>query len=326
MEITALVPVYGIIYCATNLINNKKYIGKTRKYLNERKEAHLKNAKNKINRYFYDAINKYGSENFKWEIIDSASTLQMLNFKEKFYIKYFNTYFKNDLKNGYNMTEGGDGGNVIGSYSIEKMIEYGNKISLANKGKKKPKEFAQNLSLNRRGKNNPMYGRKNSKLTIMKAYERFKSYKNPGKNKSKETCKKISESNKGRIPPNYIIPNKEEYLKELNLLLNNINFNLQDICLKIKAKTRFYIIINRISKDFFFTSKDRNIENINFYNLEKYKLRKNDKFIICRYNIYYKCLETNENFKYLGNFLKKYGKNNKNFNYIKIIEKDDNFK
>ena len=52
------------IYAIENKINNKLYIGQTSKTALERWETHKKNARMKINRKLYDAINKYGESNF----------------------------------------------------------------------------------------------------------------------------------------------------------------------------------------------------------------------------------------------------------------------
>ena len=57
----------GYIYKITNLINNKLYIGQTKKTIEERFKAHIKVARQHKNRYLYDAMNKYGYENFKIE-------------------------------------------------------------------------------------------------------------------------------------------------------------------------------------------------------------------------------------------------------------------
>ena len=98
----------GIIYCYTNLINNKKYIGQT---INPklRHTAHLSSAYNgKASDYdsiFHRAIRKYTIKNFKYEILkDNLDTQEELNYWEKFYIKYFDTF----TPNGYNCTTGGD--------------------------------------------------------------------------------------------------------------------------------------------------------------------------------------------------------------------------
>ena len=50
----------GFIYKITNEINNKIYIGQTKKTIEERFAAHIQKAKNHTNRYLYDAMNYYG--------------------------------------------------------------------------------------------------------------------------------------------------------------------------------------------------------------------------------------------------------------------------
>lgn len=104
-----------IIYKITNQINNKSYIGKTIKTIDERFKTHLKNAKNKINRRLYDSMNFYGYENFLIEQIDIASSIEELNQKEIYYINLYDSI----MPNGYNMTTGGDGGYTLEKWSDE---------------------------------------------------------------------------------------------------------------------------------------------------------------------------------------------------------------
>lgn len=120
-----------IVYKATNILNGKVYIGITMKTLKHRISIHKKDAKSK-NTYFYRAINKYGFENFRWEIIDTADSIEKLHELETFYIKQYDS-FDNKTK-GYNTTSGG--GSL---YEITKE---------------------ERLARSKRamGKNNPMYG------------------------------------------------------------------------------------------------------------------------------------------------------------------------
>jgi len=86
------------IYQAINKINNKSYIGFTRKDLKFRIKAHSRGSTTKFGR----AINKYGHENFEWIILDSsAKNLEELKQLEIDYIA--------KLKPEYNGTLGGDG-------------------------------------------------------------------------------------------------------------------------------------------------------------------------------------------------------------------------
>lgn len=92
-----------IIYKVTNKVNGKIYIGQTIRTLEQRKWQHLDAAKNGCKTHFYNAIRKYGEENFVFEIIDEASSLQELNELERYYIAKFNC-----IENGYNMVDGGN--------------------------------------------------------------------------------------------------------------------------------------------------------------------------------------------------------------------------
>ena len=93
------------IYKITNLINGKNYIGQTNNPKRREREhfcltpSILEDNEGKI---LYNAILKYGAQNFSFEIIEDKC--EDYNEKEKFWIKELNT-----LKpNGYNMTEGGE--------------------------------------------------------------------------------------------------------------------------------------------------------------------------------------------------------------------------
>lgn len=75
-----------IIYKATNLINNKVYMGLTIKSLEHRMRVHNRDSR-RLNIYFYQAIRKYELKNFKWEVIDTAKTSEELEEEERYYIK-----------------------------------------------------------------------------------------------------------------------------------------------------------------------------------------------------------------------------------------------
>lgn len=98
----------GMIYCFTNLINNKKYVGQTINSNNDRYKNHKSSYQNE-NSNEYDSIlhrafRKYGFENFSYEIlIDDIEDIELLNELETYYIKKFNSL----VPNGYNIEEGG---------------------------------------------------------------------------------------------------------------------------------------------------------------------------------------------------------------------------
>lgn len=93
------------IYKITNSINNKIYIGKTNKTIQQRFQEYIQDSKRERNekRPLYDAMNKYGIENFYIEQIEECS-LEEASEREKYWIEYYNSF-----KYGYNATLGGDG-------------------------------------------------------------------------------------------------------------------------------------------------------------------------------------------------------------------------
>lgn len=93
----------GIVYCIYCLPNNKKYIGITTKSLSERFNKHCSDSKRRKCR-FYNAIRKYGINNFIIGIIEECEDYNLLKEREKYYIDLYGTY-----KNGYNSTLGGEG-------------------------------------------------------------------------------------------------------------------------------------------------------------------------------------------------------------------------
>lgn len=132
----------GYIYKITNKINGKVYIGQTKKTIEERFQEHLKKAKIHTNRYLYDAMNKYGYENFIISQIEKCPD-NNLNEKEIFWIAF---YQSNNKLYGYNMTVGGGGGNTWINNPHKK--ETSKRLSQANKGKKHKmsNEWKQNIT------------------------------------------------------------------------------------------------------------------------------------------------------------------------------------
>lgn len=95
----------GYIYKITNKVNGKKYIGKT-EYANPTKrfKEHINDSKKDCEKHrpLYRAFNKYGIDNFDFEIIEETDNTSS---RERYWIEYYNTYYGE----GYNATLGGDG-------------------------------------------------------------------------------------------------------------------------------------------------------------------------------------------------------------------------
>lgn len=116
------------IYKITNLINGKVYVGKDSldnpNYLGS-------------GILIVQAIEKYGKEKFKKEVIDAAIDKEILNLKEEYWISYFNSKFPN----GYNLTDGGDGGDLSKFYTYRPLSGEEKKVI-----SERTKEAMQNLS------------------------------------------------------------------------------------------------------------------------------------------------------------------------------------
>ena len=80
-----------IIYKATNILNNKSYIGQTKFNLPSRKKSHFIEA-NRDNLPFHNALLKY-KDLFIWEVLIECKTKNELDEMEFHYIKQYNTLF-----------------------------------------------------------------------------------------------------------------------------------------------------------------------------------------------------------------------------------------
>lgn len=117
-----------IIYVAKNDVNGKCYVGKTID-LHRRKIKHKSDALNHIqNGKFARAIRKYGFEKFSWSILDECQSETELNEKEKHFIEVFDS-----IKNGYNSTMGGEGGNTLLDNKVKSDHQRKIKKALAKK-------------------------------------------------------------------------------------------------------------------------------------------------------------------------------------------------
>ena len=88
----------AIVYKTTNLINGKMYIG-----------VDSKNDKNYLGsgKILKKSISKYGTQNFKKEIIKEFESIEEAYIYEKEYISEMNAV---SSENFYNIQEGGKGG------------------------------------------------------------------------------------------------------------------------------------------------------------------------------------------------------------------------
>ena len=156
------------IYKATNLINGKVYIGFDSNWPN-RKSVHKSNLKlDKFNYKFYNALKKYGWDNFQWEVIYQSKDIQhTLNEMESYFIEQYDSF-----NSGYNMTKGGEGS--IG-HTYKANPETLKQISKKLKGRIFSEEHKRNMSLSMKGLKKSITHREN----VGKAFAHKWIIKNP---------------------------------------------------------------------------------------------------------------------------------------------------
>lgn len=93
----------GIIYCAYNKVNGKRYIGRTIQRLSERKCGHYNHDPHL---YFHRALRKYPPENWEWSVIEECNSFEELQRREIYWIAYYDS---TNPDTGYNILAGGDG-------------------------------------------------------------------------------------------------------------------------------------------------------------------------------------------------------------------------
>lgn len=169
---------YGFIYMTTNLINGKRYIGK-HKY-NGRENSYIGSGI-----LLKKAIEKYGKENFKREILVECATYETLNEMEKYYIEKYDAC---NNKMFYNIATGGEGGDITVGMTKERYEEYCEKF----RGENNPMYGTKRL-----GKEAPMYGKK-----LTDEHKKKISESRMGLTQTQETREKISKTFKEKYRKN----------------------------------------------------------------------------------------------------------------------------
>lgn len=196
----------GAIYMFINNVNGKRYVGKTHRDIERRKREHIDG---RGSRLLKESFDKYGIENFTFEILHDGISDERLDDYEIEAIKKYNCV----APNGYNLTWGGEG-EIPSDESRRKMSE-------AKKGRQK-------------GEKNPFYGKKHSEETRRKLSEFAKNRSEDYRLKiskalkgkkihSEESRRKISDATKGENNPNFGKPISEEHRRKLSKRMSGKN-------------------------------------------------------------------------------------------------------
>jgi group I intron endonuclease len=206
-----------------NKINGKMYIGITSRTPETRWGNNGSQYTKTKNPCFYNAIQKYGWDNFEHIILFENLTEAEAKTKERELIAEYHTCVYDNPKMGYNMTMGGEGllGHIHSEETKRKMSESRSGENNPWYGKHLPEETKKKLSESLKdkmvGENNPFYGQTHSDETKQKLSE-YASARigelNPnygnhtlsgenspwyGKHHTEESKQKMSESRKGKF-------------------------------------------------------------------------------------------------------------------------------
>jgi len=146
------------LYKITNLISESIYIGITRNSLNCRFNSHKNSAKSGKKTPLYDAMRKYGINNFNIESLNEFNDSSRLEKAEYNCIKSFR-------KSGYNLYNVLDGG--VSYFPIKNIEDWKNKLKCARIGRK------PSLGMKHSDKNKELF-----RLQTLKRYENNTKYDN----------------------------------------------------------------------------------------------------------------------------------------------------
>jgi group I intron endonuclease len=181
------------IYAIINIVNGNKYIGSTID-IQDRWNDHIEllNKNKHHSPHLQNAWNKYGSEAFKFEILEICDGIkELLLEREQFYI--------DNMKPVYNISP--TAGSSLG---IKRSDETRTKLSESHRGKKLSDETKAKMS-------EAQKGRKVSAETKIKLSEAFK-----GREFSAETKAKMSTAKKGKPSPRKGVNLSEETRKKIS--------------------------------------------------------------------------------------------------------------
>ena len=162
------------VYVHINKINGKTYVGQTN---NIKRRWRSNGIEYEKSHYFYNAIQKYGWDNFEHKILKEGLTKKHADEYEEYYINFYHSRYN---ENGYNIREAGS----HGSLSKETKDKISNTMSEKGlwKGDKNPRHIDPLV-----GDRNGMYGKHHTEETKQKISNALK-----GRTLSEERKQQIS--------------------------------------------------------------------------------------------------------------------------------------
>lgn len=138
------------IYCIENLLDGKKYIGKSeniaKRFITHRSRLSRDTRDEYTNRHLYSAVKLYGLDSFKFWIVEECA-VEVLGIREVYWQDFFDA---NNRDKGYNMLRDSSGSPKHSQESkdriskansgVPKTAEHRNKLAEANIGKKRSRD------------------------------------------------------------------------------------------------------------------------------------------------------------------------------------------
>ena len=177
------------IYSIKNILDNKRYVGQTIN-LEKRKICHFHSLKNNshFNFKLQGDFNKYGENNFLFEILVYCEPTELTKYEQSF-VNFYKSNIYNILLDCVNSQQG-----IKMSEETRKKMSISHKGILAgekhpNFGKHLSEETRKKISNKKSKENNPMFGKTG------------KNHPNYGKHFSEETKEKMSNIKLGKNNP-----------------------------------------------------------------------------------------------------------------------------
>jgi group I intron endonuclease len=217
-----------VIYKIRNTLNSKIYVGQDK---NNNPDYYGSGVLIK------KAIKKYGKINFKKDILEECHTIDELNKREIYWIKYYNS---TDNEIGYNLALGG-----LGSNGVILDIKSRRKMSNSHKGKKLTEEHKKNIGI------------ATKKRWSNKEYKKKLSNKFKNKKMSDESIKKRLKTFNENIKNGWTSPLKgkkltEEHKTKISLARKGYKRSDESNKKQSKSKSKSYIAISPEYKTYTF--------------------------------------------------------------------------